>query len=146
MIDFRVRIRQTYRQRGVARETAFVILRARLRADAGRGPCSSAFRPSCSPLPSREVTMNWSLGGIVSWCVFGLIIGAIARFVMPGRQHMGLLLTMVLGIVGSFAGGFVAMLFSGRSDWQVNPAGWIMSIVGALLVLFIYSKTAAPKA
>jgi len=89
--------------------------------------------------------MNWSLGGIISWCVFGLIIGAIARFVMPGRQHMSLLLTMVLGIVGSFAGGVIAMLFSGRSDWQVNPAGWIMSIIGALLVLFIYAKTAAPK-
>jgi len=88
--------------------------------------------------------MNISLGGIISWCVFGLIVGAITRFLMPGRQHMGLFLTMILGIVGSFAGGVVATLFSGRGDWQVNPAGWIMSIVGALLVLFIYSKVAKP--
>jgi uncharacterized membrane protein YeaQ/YmgE (transglycosylase-associated protein family) len=89
--------------------------------------------------------MHLTLGGIISWFVFGLIIGAIARFLMPGRQHMGLLMTMVLGIVGSFAGGFIASLFSGRSDWQANPAGWIMSIVGALVVLFVYSKVVTPK-
>jgi len=89
--------------------------------------------------------MHLTLGGIIGWCVFGLIIGAIARFLMPGRQHMGLLMTMVLGIVGSFAGGFISSNFSGSSDWQTNPAGWIMSIVGALLVLFVYSKVAKPK-
>ena len=89
--------------------------------------------------------MHLSLGGIISWCVFGLVIGAIARFLMPGRQHMGLLMTMVLGIVGSFAGGFISSLFSGSSDWSANPGGWIMSIIGALVVLFVYSHIAKPK-
>ena len=90
--------------------------------------------------------MNLSLMGIISWCVFGLVIGAIARFLMPGRQNMGLFLTMVLGIVGSFAGGFLSSLIFGGSDNLVNPAGWIMSIVGALIVLFIYGKIGKGKA
>ena len=84
--------------------------------------------------------------GIIGWCVFGLIVGAIARFLMPGRQHMSWLMTMVLGIVGSFAGGFIGSLVSGKTDSLTNPAGWVMSIVGALVVLFIYSKLAKPKA
>lgn len=80
-----------------------------------------------------------TLTGIISWCLFGLIIGAIARFLMPGRQSMGWLMTIGLGIAGSFAGGFIGSLLSG-SGGEMNPAGWIMSIVGALIVLFIYGK------
>ena len=86
-----------------------------------------------------------SISAVIGWCVFGLIIGCLARFLMPGRQHMGLLLTMILGIAGSFVGGFIASLFSGSVEWQANPAGWIMSTIGALVVLFVYSKIAAPK-
>jgi uncharacterized membrane protein YeaQ/YmgE (transglycosylase-associated protein family) len=78
--------------------------------------------------------------------VFGLIVGAIARFLMPGRQNMGLLLTMGLGIVGSFVGGFIASLFSSGAGGLANPAGWIMSTLGALVVLFVYSRIAKPRA
>lgn len=77
---------------------------------------------------------------IISWCVFGLIIGALARFIMPGRQNLSLLLTMILGIAGSFAGGAISALVFRGSDDLVNPAGWGMSLVGALVVLFAYSK------
>jgi uncharacterized membrane protein YeaQ/YmgE (transglycosylase-associated protein family) len=84
--------------------------------------------------------------GIIGWCVFGLLVGAIARFVMPGRQNMGLFLTMLLGIIGSFAGGFISSLIFGKSDSLVNPSGWIMSIVGALIVLFVYGKITKAKA
>jgi uncharacterized membrane protein YeaQ/YmgE (transglycosylase-associated protein family) len=90
--------------------------------------------------------MNLSLMGVLGWCVFGLVVGVIARFLMPGRQSMGLLLTMGLGIVGSFAGGFISSLIFGSSDSLVNPAGWIMSIVGAMIVLFIYGKMSKGKA
>ena len=90
--------------------------------------------------------MNLSLMSVIGWCVFGLIVGAIARFLMPGRQSMGLWLTMLLGIVGSFAGGFLSSLIFGGADSLVNPAGWIMSIVGALIVLFIYGKVSKAKA
>ncbi len=83
-----------------------------------------------------------SITGIISWCVFGLIVGAIARLLMPGRQNMGLLLTIALGIAGSFAGGAISSVLFGRSDSLINPAGWIMSIIGAMIVLFAYSKLA----
>ena len=89
--------------------------------------------------------MNLSLMGVIGWCIFGLLVGAIARFLMPGRQSMGLMLTMVLGIVGSFAGGLISSVIFGSSDNLVNPAGWIMSVVGALIVLFIYGKISKAK-
>ena len=81
-----------------------------------------------------------SVMGIISWCIFGLIVGALARFIMPGRQNMNLLLTMILGIIGSFAGGAISTVIFGGSDSLKNPAGWIMSIVGALIVLFAYTR------
>lgn len=90
--------------------------------------------------------MSLSLMAVIGWCVFGLIVGAIARFLMPGQQQMSWLLTMVLGIVGSFAGGFISSLIFGNADSLVNPAGWIMSVVGALIVLFVYGKIAKAKA
>jgi uncharacterized membrane protein YeaQ/YmgE (transglycosylase-associated protein family) len=64
---------------------------------------------------------------------------------MPGRQNMGILMTMVLGIVGSFAGGFISSLVFGGSDSLLKAAGWIMSIVGALIVLFIYGKLSSAR-
>lgn len=85
------------------------------------------------------------LTAVIGWCVFGLIVGALARFLMPGRQNMGLLMTMVLGIAGSFAGGFIASLFEGSMEQYAKPAGWIMSVVGAIVVLFIYSKVAGGR-
>ena len=72
---------------------------------------------------------------IIGWLCFGLLIGAIARLIVPGRQDIGLLRTMLLGIVGSFVGGFFAYLLFGGSAFQA--AGWIGSIVGAVAVLAI---------
>lgn len=73
---------------------------------------------------------------IIWTAVVGLIVGLIARFVLPGRDPMGLLMTMVLGIAGSFLGKFLGMniLHLSRSA----SSGWIMSIVGALILLFAY--------
>lgn len=73
---------------------------------------------------------------IITWAVFGLVAGAIARLLVPGRQPMGLLATMALGILGSFIGGFLASFFTGREMW--SPAGWIGSIIGAILLLVIW--------
>lgn len=86
--------------------------------------------------------MIWT---IISWLVFGIIVGAIARFLLPGRQSMSWLMTAVLGIVGSFAGGGLSWLIFGTPDGTVNPAGWIMSIVGAILVLLLYTRLAGPS-
>ena len=79
-----------------------------------------------------------TLGTIISWAVFGLVVGLIARVLYPGRQPMGFLATMILGIVGSLLGGFIAYLFGFRpQDGAFSGSGWIMSIVGALIVVWI---------
>jgi uncharacterized membrane protein YeaQ/YmgE (transglycosylase-associated protein family) len=87
-----------------------------------------------------------TIGTIIVWAVFGLVIGLIARFLYPGRQPMGLLMTMVLGIVGSLVGGFISWGLGFRpEEGAFRGAGWIMSIIGALIVvwvsLFLASKS-----
>ena len=73
--------------------------------------------------------------------IVGIIIGAIARFIFPGAEHMGIFMTGLLGIVGSYVGGFIARLFSKPPEGAiVHPAGIIMSVIGALIVLFVASK------
>jgi uncharacterized membrane protein YeaQ/YmgE (transglycosylase-associated protein family) len=81
-----------------------------------------------------------TITGVLSWIIFGLIVGAIARLLMPGRQNMGWVMTIILGIVGSFAGGAISALIFSPGAGLVHPSGWIMSIVGALIVLFVYSR------
>ena len=75
---------------------------------------------------------------ILGWALFGLVVGAIARFLVPGQQSMGWLATIGLGVVGSFVGGFLgSLIFGGEVNLQ-NPAGWIGGIIGAVIVLLIY--------
>lgn len=75
------------------------------------------------------------LWAILAWSLFGLIAGAIARLLVPGRQPMSILMTIVLGIVGSLLGGFVGWLLIGGQPLQAS--GWIASILGAVVVLLI---------
>lgn len=81
-----------------------------------------------------------TLSGILAWLIFGLVVGLIARVVMPGPQPMGWLLTIALGIAGSFVGGAIGAMIAGAplETIHTNPAGWIGSILGALLLLIIY--------
>ena len=77
------------------------------------------------------------LMSLIWMVIVGLIIGALARFFYPGAVAMGWLGTILLGIVGSLVGGFIGSLFSrGRAGFQ--PAGIIMSVIGAILVLWLY--------
>lgn len=76
------------------------------------------------------------IGAIISWIVFGLIAGAIARYLVPGPQPMTTFRTIALGIIGSLAGGFVAWLFVGGSPLQAS--GFILSIIGATAILAFY--------
>jgi uncharacterized membrane protein YeaQ/YmgE (transglycosylase-associated protein family) len=78
---------------------------------------------------------------MIGHAIFGLIIGLLARAVMPGRQHMGLILTMILGLVGAWLGGFIGRVTGMYKEG--HPAGWFMALIGALIVLFIYSSVAA---
>ena len=85
-----------------------------------------------------------SLGSILSWIVCGLLVGLCARFLVPGRQSMSLSMTVVLGIVGAFAGGFLYSLVRGASVEPFsfsghNWYGWIVAIIGAVLVLWGYA-------
>lgn len=74
------------------------------------------------------------MGAIISTLFIGLIVGAIAKLLMPGRDPGGCLITILLGIAGAFVGTWI-----GRVLWGENyVAGWIMSIVGAMLLLLIY--------
>lgn len=73
--------------------------------------------------------------GIISTIVVGLIVGAIARFVLPGEQKMGWILTCLLGIAGSLIAGFVGQSMGWYAVGQ--PAGWIASVIGAALLLFV---------
>jgi len=73
--------------------------------------------------------------------IIGIVIGAIARWIFPGGAHMGIIATGILGIIGSFVGGYIARLFNKPPEGApVHPAGVIMSVVGALIVLFIYNR------
>ncbi len=73
--------------------------------------------------------------------IVGIVVGAIARLFMPGAESIGLLMTGVLGIAGSFVGGFIARLFSKPADGAiVHPAGIIMSVIGAMILLFAAKK------
>ena len=83
---------------------------------------------------------------VVSWAVFGLIIGAIARLIMPGKQSMTWPMTMLLGVIGSFAGGAISYFLFGSGTGYMQAAGWIMSIIGALIVLALYSYSQTKKA
>lgn len=81
--------------------------------------------------------------GIIGTIVVGLIVGAIARWIMPGEQKMGWIMTILLGIVGSLAAGFVGQALGWYTAGE--GAGWIASVVGALVVLFVYQKLRASK-
>jgi uncharacterized membrane protein YeaQ/YmgE (transglycosylase-associated protein family) len=74
--------------------------------------------------------------GILGWIVFGLIVGAIAKLLMPGRDPGGIIVTMVLGIVGALLGGFIGRALGLYGEGE--PAGFIMALLGAVAVLLIY--------
>ena len=74
--------------------------------------------------------------GVIGWIVFGLIVGAIAKLLMPGRDPGGIIVTMLLGIAGALIGGFLgrALGWYGPND----SAGFLMSLLGAVVLLWLY--------
>jgi len=74
------------------------------------------------------------IGTVIGWMVFGLVAGLIARMLHPGNDAMGWVATILLGVVGSLVGGGIAWAFHlGTSPY--SPAGWILSIIGAIVML-----------
>ncbi len=82
------------------------------------------------------------LGLIVTIIIVGLIAGALARLLVPGKQHMSILMTIVFGIVGSFVGGLLGYLIFHKdsSDGFLQPAGIIGSLIGAIIVLLVWTR------
>ncbi len=78
---------------------------------------------------------------IIGTLIIGLVVGVIAKLLMPGRDPGGCIITMLLGIAGAFVGTWIGRLF-----WGSNyAAGWILSIIGAMLLLLIYRMIAGRR-
>ena len=75
---------------------------------------------------------------IVGTIIVGFIVGVLARFFYPGAVPMGFLMTVALGIGGSIVGGLISSLIWKTPDGKFHPAGWVLSIIGALLLLWGY--------
>jgi uncharacterized membrane protein YeaQ/YmgE (transglycosylase-associated protein family) len=82
------------------------------------------------------------IASLVGQVVFGLIVGAIAKFIMPGRDPGGIFITAIIGMVGSIIGTMAGRFFFST----YYAAGWIMSILGAILVLALYRAFAGRSA
>jgi len=78
---------------------------------------------------------------IIFWVIFGLIAGILAKWIMPGKDPGGLIITSVLGIAGAFVGGFVGSFFGFGAVDGFNIPSFITAILGAILLLFIYRRT-----
>ena len=72
----------------------------------------------------------------VSMIAVGLVVGIVARFVYPGAVPMGLIMSAVLGVVGSFVAGFVSSMLDKEPGTQLKPAGFLFSVIGAMVVIF----------
>ena len=80
---------------------------------------------------------------VIWYIIVGFVVGLVARAVMPGAQGMGLIMTTVLGVVGGVLGGFIGRLFSKPEPGSAfHPAGFIMSVIGAIIVLFLWTRFA----
>ncbi|MCU1405680.1 MAG: transglycosylase [Glaciihabitans sp.] len=82
------------------------------------------------------------IGLIISIIIVGIIAGALARLIVPGKQDMSIGMTLLLGIVGSFVGGFLGFLIFQRdaTDGFLQPAGIIGSVIGAIIVLLLWTR------
>ncbi|MHB8494881.1 MAG: GlsB/YeaQ/YmgE family stress response membrane protein [Casimicrobiaceae bacterium] len=75
---------------------------------------------------------------IIAMIIVGFIVGFIAEVLYPGAQHLGFWKAAIIGIVGSLVGGVIGGLVFRSPDGKFHPAGWFLSIIGALLVLWVY--------
>lgn len=79
--------------------------------------------------------------GAVGWIIFGLIVGVVAKMLMPGRDPGGFIVTAGIGIVGALLGGFLGRTLGLYNEG--DPVGFVMAVTGAILLLWIYRRTAS---
>jgi uncharacterized membrane protein YeaQ/YmgE (transglycosylase-associated protein family) len=83
--------------------------------------------------------------GIITWIAFGFIIGLLARAIVPGKQGMGFITTTLLGVAGSLIGGLVANALTGGSMQELHGAGFLGSLIGAVLLLVVAGAAMRPR-
>ncbi len=81
--------------------------------------------------------------GIISWIILGLIVGALAKWIMPGEDPGGIIITIVIGIVGALIGGFLSSLIGLGTVTGLNLGSIIIALVGALVLLWLYRMVKA---
>ena len=79
---------------------------------------------------------------MIGFLVAGLIIGALARLIVPGKQRLGILATLALGLVGSLIGGLIAQFFGTGSIWELNVIGFVLAVVAAVLLIGVAESIA----
>lgn len=81
--------------------------------------------------------------GILTWILIGLLVGVLAKWVMPGDDPGGIVVTILLGVAGAFVGGWIAQLIGVGSFTGFNIGSIVIAVLGALLLLFVYRKVRA---
>ena len=79
---------------------------------------------------------------MIGFLVAGLVIGALARLIKPGKQNLGLLATLGLGLVGSLIGGVIAQFFGTGSIWELNVIGFVLAVVASVLLIGVAESVA----
>jgi uncharacterized membrane protein YeaQ/YmgE (transglycosylase-associated protein family) len=92
----------------------------------------------------RGEGVNMTASAVLSWALCGLVVGLIARLIVPGGQAIGIIRTILLGIVGAFVGALIYWLFNGAPGEPFTLAGnawhgWLFSILGAVIVLYLFT-------
>jgi uncharacterized membrane protein YeaQ/YmgE (transglycosylase-associated protein family) len=124
-------------------------LRSRRRNRSGRSSASLAdLRPKAlaeAPCLAKNTSLNRVTAGyanaMIGFIVAGLVIGALARLLMPGRQKIGLLWTLLLGVAGSVIGGTIANALGTGSIWELNVVGFIVAVFSALGLLVVAERS-----
>ncbi len=82
---------------------------------------------------------------MIGFIVAGLVIGALARLVKPGKQSLGLLATLLLGLVGSIIGGLIAQLFGTGGIFELNILGFVLAVIAAVLLIGVAESVSSKK-
>ena len=79
---------------------------------------------------------------MIGFLLFGLFVGVVARLLAPGRQHLGILMTLLLGVVGSLIGGAVASALGTGDVWELNFLGAVVAIAAAVVLILVGERLA----
>ena len=82
---------------------------------------------------------------MIGFIVFGLVVGAIARLILPGKQHMGLLATLLVGVVGSVIGGVIASWLGTGSIMELNLLGSIVAVISAIVLIVVVDRASVSR-